>query len=64
MACFSVGFVVHAFTVYIACTMSMQYTMRLVTEPIDRAVRQRARREPPSGSVQAWESRPGGGKAP
>ena len=30
---------------YIACTMSMQYTIRAVPDTIDRAVRQRARRE-------------------
>lgn len=34
-----------ALFVYIACVMSMQYTIRSVPEAVDRAVRDRARRE-------------------
>ena len=34
-----------AWVAYIACTMSTQYTIRAVPDAIDRAVRQRAKRE-------------------
>lgn len=34
-----------AFPEYIACIMGMQYTIRSVPEPLDRAVRDRAGRE-------------------
>mgnify|MGYP002629815701 CR=1 FL=1 len=46
----------HALSAYIACNMSIQYTIRAVPESIDTAIRQRAQAEGKSLNAIAVEA--------